>query len=99
MAKKTFKLGEICKGGVITVETKGNVVTVIGKDWDFSTGSRKSSCQKNAEEFTRIEVNCEEQDADRQLSEFMHDLMHSCAVDTIMKWIEEKTDLHKRLFW
>ena len=36
MATKTWKLGEICKGGIITVETKGNIVTIIGKEWDYS---------------------------------------------------------------
>ena len=50
MAKKTFKLGEVCKGGVITVEIKGQIITVIGKDWDFSQGSKKGSNQSNAKD-------------------------------------------------
>lgn len=99
MAKKTWKLGEVCRGGIITVETKGNVITVIGKEWDYSTGSRRSSDQSNAQEFTRIEVDGEERDADRQLILFLQDLTTSYHCDQIMKWIEEKTDLKKRLFW
>jgi len=99
MASKTWKIGEYAKGGVIVTQTKGNKVIVIGKDWDFSTGSKKSSNQSNAKEFTRIEVDCEEQDADRQLSMFLHDLTTSYYTDEIMKWIESKTKLNKRMFW
>jgi hypothetical protein len=53
MATKTFKIGEYAKGGIITVEITGKVIVVIGKEWDFSTGSRRSSDQSNAKEFTR----------------------------------------------
>ena len=35
MASKTWKLGEVCKGGVITVEATAKKVTVIAKEWDF----------------------------------------------------------------
>ena len=31
MATKTFKIGEYCKGGVITVETTAKKVTIIAK--------------------------------------------------------------------
>ena len=40
---KTWKLGEICQGGVVTVEVTGQKIAVIGKEWDYSAGSRKSS--------------------------------------------------------
>ena len=53
MATKTFKIGEYCKGGIITVEIKGKVISVIGKEWDYSKGSRKSSNQSNAKEWCR----------------------------------------------
>jgi len=99
MATKTWKLGEICKGGIITVETKGNKVAIIGKDWDYSQGTRRSSNQKNAKEWTRLEVNAEDSDADRQMILFLQDLTHSWACDKIIEWIEEKTDLTKRRFW
>jgi hypothetical protein len=32
MAKKTFKIGEVCRGGVITVETTAKTVTIISKE-------------------------------------------------------------------
>jgi len=99
MATKTFKIGEYCKGGIITVETKGNKVAIIGKDWDMSQGTRRSSNQKNAKEWIRLEVDCELRDADRQCTMFLHDLTTSYYTDMIMKWIEEKTKLNKRMFW
>jgi hypothetical protein len=37
-ASKTFKIGEYAKGGVITAEVQGKVVTIIGKEWDTSQG-------------------------------------------------------------
>jgi hypothetical protein len=101
MAKKTktWKIGEYAKGGVITVEIQGKVITVIGKDWDMSQGTRKGSNQSNAKEFTRIEVNVEQRDADRQLSMFLNDLTTSYYTDKLMEWIESKSELDKRMFW
>mgnify|MGYP000338933615 FL=1 len=101
MAKKTktWKIGEYAKGGVITVEVQGKVITVIGKDWDMSQGTRKGSNQSNAKEFTRIEVNVEQRDADRQLSMFLNDLTTSYYTDKLMEWIESKSELDKRMFW
>jgi len=99
MAKKTWKLGEVCRGGVITVETKNNLIKVIGKDWDYSQGTKKGSNQSNAKEWTRLEVDAEVSDADRQLSMFINDLTTSYHTDNIMKWIESKTKLNKRMFW
>jgi hypothetical protein len=99
MATKTWKLGEVCKGGVITVETKGNKVAIIGKDWDTSAGFNKGSNQSNAKEWTRLEVNAEERDADRQMMLFLEDLTTYYWSDQIIEWIKTKTDLTKRLFW
>jgi len=91
MATKTWKLGEICRGGIITVETKGQNIAIIGKEWDYDAGTRRSSNQKNAKEWTRLEVNADN-DVTREMSDFLHDLTHSWAVDEIMKWIESKVD-------
>ncbi len=101
MAKKTktWKIGEYAKGGVITVEIQGKVITVIGKDWDMSQGTRRGSNQSNAKEFTRIEVNVEQRDADRQLSMFLFDLTTSYYTDKLMEWIKSKSELDKRMFW
>jgi hypothetical protein len=99
MATKTFKLGEVCKGGVITVVTKGNNVTIIAKDWDFSAGSKKGSNQSNAKEFDREEANMDNESSTRQLSNFLYDLTTSYHTDQIMEWIKSKVDINSQMFW
>lgn len=99
MTTKTFKIGEYAKGGIITVEIRGKIITVIGKDWDFSTGSRKSSDQSNAKEFTRKTVETTDSNVERKLTEFLHDLTTSYYTDQIMKWIESKVKLQRNLMW
>lgn len=100
MAKtaKTFKIGEYAKGGVITVEVTGKIVTVIGKDWDMSQGTRKSSDQSNAKEFTRGTIDTTESNAKRKILDFLCDLTTSYYADEILKWIETKVSLPKS-FW
>jgi hypothetical protein len=93
---KTFKIGEYCKGGIITVNIKGfagDIVQVIGKEWDMSKGTRRSSDQTNAKEFTRIEVVASNNSAYRTLDNFLNDLTTSYYADQIMKWIETKVKL------
>ncbi len=100
MASKTWKIGEYAKGGVIVTQTKGNKVIVIGKDWDFSTGSRKSSNQSNAKEFTSGTTLATDSKARRHLSNFLNDLTTSYYSDKIIEWIESKVELSgDRFFW
>jgi hypothetical protein len=99
MATKTFKIGEYAKGGVITVEVHGKVIIVIGKEWDFSTGSRRSSDQSKAEEFTRATAEATDPDVRRKLEMFLNDLTTSYYTDQIMKWIESKVKLETSLRW
>lgn len=98
MATKTFKIGEYSKGGVITAETTKNKVTIISKEWDFSTGSRKSSDQSKAKEWNRIEVSLEDNGAYRKLSDYLHDDTTSYYADQILKWVESKVKFSKK-FW
>ena len=91
MATKTWKLGELSKGGVITITANKRNVLVQAKDWDFSTGSRRSSNQSNAKEFDRIEVFTSSNDAERQLDNFLHDLTTSYYAGQVMDWIKTKT--------
>lgn len=93
MATKTFKIGEYAKGGVITVETKGDDITVIGKEWDMSTGTRKSSDQSKAKEFTRSTFNVNDSDTPRRLFMFLGDLTTAYYADQITKWIKTKINL------
>jgi len=99
MASKTFKIGESCKGGVITAIATKTKITIIGKEWDFSKGSNKGSDQSGAKEWIRLEVSTNDRDADRKLTIFLNDLSTSYYTDEIMKWCESKSDFRKQLFW
>ena len=100
MATKTFKIGEYCKGGIITVEITGKVIVIIGKDWDFSQGSRKSSNQSNAKEWTRGTVlTTEGSEGRRKVDKFLNDLTSCYYADTILKWIETKIEFKSIMDW
>ena len=99
MATKTFKIGEYCKGGVITIETTKTQVKVIAKDWDFSAGSKKGSDQSKAKEFTRLEVMTDEPDARSKIDWFLFDLTTSYYADEVMKWIESKVSFKREFEW
>lgn len=91
MASKTWKLGEVCRGGVITVEATANKVTVIAKEWDFSQGSNKGSNQSNAKEWDRLEVYTFESQAENKLYNYLTDLTTSYYAEKILEWINTKT--------
>jgi hypothetical protein len=99
MATKTFKLGEVCRGGVITIETTKTQVKVIAKEWDTSKGFSKGSDQSQAKEWNRLEVNIAEKDSRSKIDWFLSDLTTSYWTDEILKWIETKVDLQKSMFW
>ena len=87
---KTWKIGEYAQGGVITVEINGKIISVIGKEWDFSTGSRRSSDQSNAKEFTRGIADATDENGYHKIIDFLCDLSTSYYADKIMKWIKTK---------
>ena len=99
MASKTWKIGERCKGGIITAIATKEKITIIGKEWDFSAGSTRSSNQSNAKEFTRLEVSTNESNADRKLNEFICDLSTPFHADTIMDWVYTKTKITAENVW
>jgi len=90
MATKSWKLGELCKGGVITVETTKTQVKVIAKDWDMSKGTLKSSDQSKAKEFDRLEVPIDYSSAERKLDDYLNDLTTSYYAGQILDWIKTK---------
>jgi len=96
---KTWKIGERAKGGVITVEITGEEIAVIGKEWDFSTGSRNSSNQSNAKEFTRGTILSCDADAERKLHHFLSELSTSYFADEILKWIKSKITIKRKERW
>lgn len=93
---KTWKIGEYAKGGVISVEIdstfrNGNVVTIIGKEWDSSQGYKKNSNQSNAKEFTRDTFHSSyDSDAERKMFFFLTDLTTAYYADNIIQWIKSK---------
>jgi hypothetical protein len=89
MAKKTWKLGEWAKGGVITSEVKAGNILIIGKDWDRSQGDKRGSSQANAKEFTRMQVPVADINAG-SLWIFLNDLTSVGYTDQIMAWVENQ---------
>lgn len=92
MATKTWKLGEVCKGGVITVETTKTQVKVIAKEWDYSKGSNKGSDQSKAKEWNRLEVNLSDREAEKKIDWYLFDLTTSYWTDEILGWIRTKVE-------
>jgi hypothetical protein len=93
--KKTWKIGEYSKGGVITVEINGNEINIIGKEWDSSQGYSKGSNQSNAKEFTRITINSSyDSDAERKMFFFLTDLTTAYYADNIIQWIKSKIQIN-----
>lgn len=106
MYTKTFKLGEVCRGGIITIEIKDNsnfpnakVISVICKDWDFSKGSNRSSDQSGAKELSKDTVLSTDENAYRKLHEILEDLTTSYHAGEIVKWIQTKVKFEKSFFW
>ena len=90
MPKKTFKIGEYCKGGIIAVELDNRTITVIAKEWDFSAGSNRGSKQSNAKEFTRLVLKPNDNTAYAKLYDFLIDLTTSYYTDMVIDWIYSK---------
>lgn len=90
---KTWKLGEVAQGGVITVEIQGNSIAVIGKEWDYSKGSNKGSDQSGAKEFRRKVIATDDGGAYYKLSQELCELTTSYYADEIIKWIKSKVTI------
>lgn len=92
-AIKTFKIGEYCKGGIITVEIYGKVIIIIGKEWDYSAGTKKSSNQKNAKEWIRGTTETTNSNALYLIEGFLNDLTTSYHASKITDWIKTKVKI------
>jgi len=99
MAQKTFKIGEYCRGGVLTAIATENKVTIIGKEWDFSAGSNKSSNQSNAKEFARIEVQTSNSSAKRELDNWLNEMTSCYYADQVLNWVENQTTFKPSFGW
>jgi hypothetical protein len=85
--KKTWKIGEYSKGGVITVE-------INGKEWDSSQGYSKGSNQSNAKEFTRRTILSNERYSENKMFFFLNDLTTGYYADNIIQWIKSKIQIN-----
>jgi hypothetical protein len=100
MAKttKTWKLGEVCQGGIITVIIDKKEIFIIGKEWDTSAGYKKSSNQSNAKEFISNSYQISDSQAYMKCFMFLGELTTSYWADEILKWIETKVKFEKKLW-
>ena len=92
-ATKTWKIGETCSGGIITVEVNGNTVDIIAKEWDHAAGYRRSSNQSNAKEWDRLSTNVKRNNAEHEMTLFLRDLSTYYWADEIMKYVRSKVKL------
>jgi hypothetical protein len=99
MATKTFKIGESCKGGVITAETTAKTITIIAKEWDYEAGSSRGSSQANAKEFNRIEVEVGTPNAFMKLDAFISDLTTSYYTEQVLDWVKKNSKINSNRFW
>jgi len=97
-ATKTWKLGEVCQGGIITVIIDKKEIFIIGKEWDISAGYKKSSNQSQAKEFISNSYQISDREAYRKCFMFLGDLTTSYWADEILKWIETKVKFEKKLW-
>ena len=99
MATKTWKLGEVCNGGIITVETSETKINVIIKEWDFSMGSTRSSNQSKAKELYRKEVSFDNSEAYNEVMNFLYEQTTSYHSDKVMAWIQENVTFKSGFTW
>jgi hypothetical protein len=92
--KKTWKIGEYSKGGVISVEINGKAINIIGKEWDYSKGTNKNSNQSNAKEFTRSIILSNDSEAESKMFFFLTDLTTAYYADNVIQWIKSKIKIN-----
>ena len=92
MAKstKTWKIGEYCIGGIITVNITGKVIQIQIKDWDMSKGTRRSSDQSNAKVLFTGTVDTTDRNAYRKVYDFLIEQTTSYYTEQVIEWIEGK---------
>ena len=92
MATKTWKIGEYCKGGIITAIATDEKITIIGKEWDISAGTSRGSNQSNAKEWCR-EVFTPNNNLRMSLFMYLTDLTTSYYAIKVIEWIETKNKM------
>jgi hypothetical protein len=98
MYTKTWKIGEVCQGGIITVEIK---IQLYISYWNgfFENGTKRSSNKSKAKEFTRKTVLASESRAEYKLDDFICELATSYWASTITDWVKTKVKLDSTDDW
>lgn len=78
---KTWKIGEYCRGGIITARIIGKEIYVCNKMW----GTNK--------ELQRLTVQSDSYTAFDQLDEFLQNLTTDYYAGQVMQWIKENCNL------
>lgn len=94
MLTHTFNIGEYAKGGVISVNIKGNNITIIGREWDYSKGMSKKSDQSKAKEFIRCTINSNDLECRQKLDAILMLLTTLYYTREIFNWIEDQIKIN-----
>lgn len=90
MATKTWKIGEYCRGGIITAIATRTNVTIIAKDWDMTQGTNRGSNQSNAKEWNRLEVELNSGNVYNKLYDYLTELTSHGWAEKIIDWVDSK---------
>jgi len=93
--KRTWKIGECCKGGIISVDITESEIILYLKDWDFSKGSTRQSNQSNAKVLEKISINLRIEWSDEvmmlnRIMGILNDWTTYFYADQITNWIKKK---------
>ena len=99
MTKKTFKIGEYARGGVIVASVDTEKIVISVRDWDFSTGSGRSANQNNAEEIERYTHYLDNNNnLYYDLSRNLNDITSYYYSEKIIDWLESKSSKKIKTF-
>ena len=89
MNTKTWKIGERCRGGIITVNVTPYFVYVYGKDWP--AGASRKDCLNLANVWSAEVFNQVSDDWLWDLDDHLNWLTNSYFAEKIMDWVKTKT--------
>jgi hypothetical protein len=87
MASKTFKIGECAVGGIIRVNTNGEMIEVRSMDWDTN------------DILSKYEINARRQDARNDLDNVLNELTTHYYAEKIIEWVEQHVTFKTEFSW
>ena len=97
--KKVFRIGECAVGGIIVAEFKGNKLTLICQEWDYSAGYTHRSNQSNAKEIYSVEIISTNGNGYREAYAVLSEWTTHYWAETIIKWVEDNGLKLSRSMW